>query len=88
LLEVSAVGIPANPNALALGLKAGAIEKADIKDTLDLLRSFSDSEFKVDASAAFPRMSPITPISPISPIPGPHQLLTLSRTLCDLIRRI
>ena len=26
LLEVSAVGIPANPNALALGLKAGAIE--------------------------------------------------------------
>jgi hypothetical protein len=38
LLEVSAVGIPANPNALALGLKSGAIEKSDIKDTLDLFR--------------------------------------------------
>lgn len=32
LLEVSAVGIPANPNALALGLKAGAITSQQIKD--------------------------------------------------------
>jgi hypothetical protein len=38
LLEVSAVGIPANPNALALGLKSGAIEKSDLRDTFDLLR--------------------------------------------------
>jgi HK97 family phage prohead protease len=28
LLEVSAVGIPANPNALKLGFEAGAVEKA------------------------------------------------------------
>ena len=39
LLEVSAVGIPANPNALALGLKSGAVQKSDLKDTLDLFRS-------------------------------------------------
>src|SRR3954466_3320991 len=39
LLEVSAVAIPANPNALALGLKSGAIEKSDLKDLLDLFRT-------------------------------------------------
>src|SRR4029077_9749495 len=38
LLEVSAVGIPANPNALALGLKSGAIQKSDLRETFDLLR--------------------------------------------------
>lgn len=37
LLEVSAVGIPANPNALALGLKAGAITRQQIKDLGALL---------------------------------------------------
>jgi hypothetical protein len=39
LLEVSAVAIPANPDALALGLKSGAVVKADLEATLDLLRS-------------------------------------------------
>ncbi len=38
LLEVSAVAIPANPDALALGLKSGAIIKSDLQATLDLLR--------------------------------------------------
>jgi hypothetical protein len=38
LLEVSAVGIPANPNALALGLKAGAVEKGDLKELHELIR--------------------------------------------------
>ena len=38
LLEVSAVAIPANPNALALALKSGAIEKSDLHDLADLLR--------------------------------------------------
>ena len=37
LLEVSAVGIPANPEALQLGLKAGAVQKGDLKELLDLL---------------------------------------------------
>jgi phage head maturation protease len=38
LLEVSAVAIPANPDALALGFKSGAIAKSDVQATLDLLR--------------------------------------------------
>src|SRR6185369_15095708 len=38
LLEVSAVAIPANPHALALGLKSGAVDKSDLRDTYDLLR--------------------------------------------------
>jgi len=38
LLEVSAVAIPANPNALALALKSGAVEKSDIKELSDVLR--------------------------------------------------
>jgi len=43
LLEVSAVGIPANPNALALGLKAGAVQKSDVKDLSELLaKTLSD----------------------------------------------
>jgi hypothetical protein len=41
LLEVSAVAIPANPDALALGFKSGAVTKADLVDTLDLLRSLT-----------------------------------------------
>jgi len=39
LLEVSAVGIPANPNALQLGLKAGAVEKSDLRELAELLHS-------------------------------------------------
>ena len=37
LLEVSAVGIPANPNALTLALKAGAVEKSDLVELHSLL---------------------------------------------------
>jgi phage head maturation protease len=39
LLEVSAVSIPANPNALALAYKSGAIEKSDIRELSQLLSS-------------------------------------------------
>jgi HK97 family phage prohead protease len=38
LLEVSAVGIPANPNALAMAYKSGAIEKSDLRELSDLIR--------------------------------------------------
>jgi HK97 family phage prohead protease len=41
LLEVSAVSIPANPNALALAYKSGAIEKSDIRELSQLLLSVS-----------------------------------------------
>ena len=52
LLEVSAVGIPANPNALQLGLKAGAIQKADLVELLEMLRVLGDS------NSPSPRPSP------------------------------
>ena len=39
LLEVSAVAIPANPDALALGVKSGAIARSDVEETIELLRA-------------------------------------------------
>ncbi len=50
LLEVSAVAIPANPNALALGLKSGALEKSDLRDLADLLRLTLDHPVAVSLS--------------------------------------
>jgi hypothetical protein len=44
LLEVSAVAIPANPDALALGLKSGAVGKADLKATLELFQTLAGQE--------------------------------------------
>lgn len=44
LLEVSAVSIPANPNALVLGLKAGAIEKGDIREAALLLQALANEQ--------------------------------------------
>src|SRR5436190_14516400 len=38
LLEVSAVGIPANPNALTLALRAGAVEQSDLRELFNLLK--------------------------------------------------
>jgi Caudovirus prohead serine protease len=82
LLEVSAVAIPANPNALALALKSGSVEKSDLRETLDLLRSICGSSGPI---------SPISPIGPIGPIPPLQPTLAdylpLARTLRDLLRR-
>ena len=44
LLEVSAVSIPANPNALALGYKSGAVEKSDIRELAQLLKSLEGKD--------------------------------------------
>lgn len=59
LLEVSAVGIPANPNALKLGLEAGAVEKADVKAAFELLKGVfpehaTDAGVRSNASAPGP----------------------------------
>jgi uncharacterized protein len=40
LLEVSAVGIPANPNALALGVKEGAVDKSDLRELAHMLSCY------------------------------------------------
>src|SRR5438034_9206265 len=52
LLEVSAVAIPANPHALALGLKSGAVEKADLSDLADLIHETLDTSGGAVAVAA------------------------------------
>ena len=44
LLETSAVAIPANPNALELACKAGAVEKGDLRDLCDMLRELVEGE--------------------------------------------
>ncbi len=42
LLEVSAVSLPANPNALALAVKSGAVARGDLAEALDLVRALLD----------------------------------------------
>ena len=72
LLEVSAVGIPANPNALALGLKSGAIEKSDLRETFALLLR---------------NIGHIGPIRPVpSPSPINLELFHLARELHRILR--
>jgi hypothetical protein len=80
LLEVSAVGIPANPNALALGLKAGAIEKSDLREILDLLKSVCGAVQKNPEDRVSPPGEPDPAIRKL-------QLLFLARELRRLLRR-
>ena len=71
LLEVSAVSIPANPNALALAVKSGAIDKSDLRDTLDLLQSTLS---RSDAPT-------------LSRSDAPTSLLTLARLVNAIMKR-
>jgi HK97 family phage prohead protease len=72
LLEVSAVAIPANPQALALGLKSGAVEKADLSDLADLIHKTLDT----------PRGAPVQ-----SPIAARYaRLMSLARQLHQLLK--
>lgn len=49
LLEVSAVSIPANPNALQLALKAGAVEAGDLRELASWLKQFCSEEAGLQA---------------------------------------
>jgi HK97 family phage prohead protease len=96
LLEVSAVGIPANPEALQLGLKSGVVEKSDLQSLLTLLEhTINPSLHPSDASAVYQSLSEFCSIAAA---PNPHsraqgvrnngaQLLQLARALRDLLRR-
>jgi phage head maturation protease len=78
LLEVSAVAIPANPSALALAYKSGAIEKSDLRDSLDLLRALCPGDPGPSAmSATYPAPYPASS--------NPQQLLALARELRNLL---
>jgi HK97 family phage prohead protease len=80
LLEVSAVAIPANPNALALGLKSGAVEKSDLRDLADLIHKTLDP-FSVAASKNQPPISPAA-----TDLTTASQLLTLAKDLRNLLK--
>jgi len=97
LLEVSAVAIPANPNALALAYKSGALERSDLRETADLLRQLAaapvpsprgegqgSSRHSVLASADEGEFS--SPPLHQSTNPSIHSLLPLARQLRDLLR--
>lgn len=54
LLEVSAVGIPANPNALALAVKDGAVEKSDLRALAQVIKHFCNDSAGLAADARAP----------------------------------
>lgn len=75
LLEVSAVAIPANPDALALGLKSGSIIKADLVETLELLRCLTTPR-SISAPTATGAAGPM----------GASLLITFARELQRILR--
>jgi Phage head maturation protease len=77
LLEVSAVGIPANPNALALGLKSGAIQKSDLHDLSDLIHLTLDQSTCSPSVALLAKEGPTRPSS---------SLLQMAKQLHSLLR--
>jgi HK97 family phage prohead protease len=82
LLEVSAVGIPANPEALALGLKAGAVEKSDLRELLELLReSLDPGNFGSQLAAPHPDTGALGARS------DEAQLLQLARELRNALKQ-
>jgi hypothetical protein len=81
LLEVSAVSIPANPNALALALKSGALEKSDLKETADLINYTLSS--RSGGRAADSAME----TGPAGRVPGPQPLVALAHVLQRLLRK-
>jgi hypothetical protein len=77
LLEVSAVGIPANPNALALAAKSGAVEKSDLIELYQLLKHFCND----CAAPGFPSRSAATEA-------GHDHLLQLMRETATAVRHL
>jgi hypothetical protein len=86
LLEVSAVGIPANPNALALGLKAGAIEKSDLREILALLKSLCAQPWEHRRRAGEFLLEKGKHAGETPAFPGP-ELLLFARQLHGILRR-
>lgn len=72
LLEVSAVAIPANPDALRLGYQAGAVNAGDLRDAAELL-------------SALASQAKTTPPHPAKPT-QPETLRELARRLRDVLR--
>jgi hypothetical protein len=52
LLELSAVSIPANPNALANAVKCGAVDRGDLRELADFLKEFCSTKAESDSTRA------------------------------------
>src|SRR5260370_324307 len=53
-LEVSGVSIPANPNALVMGVKSGAIAVWDVREAMEMLRCFVETLEGADKARPHP----------------------------------
>lgn len=82
LVEVSAVGIPANPEALQLALRAGAIQRSDLRELLAALGGL----FRTDRSVEklWQKFGGGAPDGSLSRIGG---LLQLARAAREAMRR-
>lgn len=82
LLEVSAVGIPANPSALALAVKSGCVEASDLRELAQCLKHFcNEPKFgppNADASLDSRAKGEALDVAP---------LLQLARSLNDVLKR-
>ena len=52
LLELSAVSVPANPNALQNAVKAGAVDKSDLRDLAEFLKQFCSDQASAESNAS------------------------------------
>lgn len=52
LLELSAVSIPANPDALQNAVKAGAVDKGDLRDLAEFLKKFCSGKAEAESNAS------------------------------------
>jgi HK97 family phage prohead protease len=67
LLEVSAVGIPANPDALQIGLKSGAVQRQDLREAAELLQHLVGSSRRDDPGGADHASTPTLASSSATP---------------------
>jgi hypothetical protein len=72
LIEVSAVGIPANPNALTLALRAGAVQESDVRELYSLLRHL----IRDDLCNSCPQPSALSAFSVANLLPQLRSLLS------------
>lgn len=86
LLETSAVAIPANPNALELACKSGAVEKCDLRELMDLLRALTG-----ETAGGSPSISHFAGSESDASAPGlgtdGAQLVQLLREVAAVVRR-
>lgn len=52
LLELSAVSIPANPNALQNAVRSGAVDRSDLRDLSDFLKQFCSTKAEAESNAS------------------------------------